>query len=86
MKTTWGSVNGHGVELMKDPVTDRGTKKSAKGLLRVEKVGEDYVLHEQQTREQEQSGELRVMFEDGSIYGTPKVSEIRSLLLSEIKI
>jgi nicotinamide phosphoribosyltransferase len=86
MKTTWGSVNGHGVELMKDPVTDRGTKKSAKGLLRVEKVGEDYVLHEQQTREQEQSGELRVMFEDGFICETPKVSEIRSLLLSEIKI
>lgn len=84
MKTTWGMVGDVGVEVMKDPITDRGTKKSAKGLLRVEKVDHDYVLYEQQTREQEQAGALQVIFEDGRLSDAPLVSEIRKNLLSEI--
>lgn len=82
MKTTWGCVNGEGVELMKDPVTDAGTKKSAKGLLRVELVGDDYVLFESQTREQEGMGELTTIFEDSEVTEVPHVSDIRDRLLS----
>jgi nicotinic acid phosphoribosyltransferase len=35
MKATWAKVNGKGVNLFKDPVTDDGTKKSATGRLAV---------------------------------------------------
>jgi len=44
MKATYGVVNGEGRTIFKDPITDSGVKKSAKGLLRVDKVGNDYVL------------------------------------------
>ena len=49
MKATWGQVNGEAREIFKDPVTDDGTKKSAVGRLRVERDGNDYVLHQHQT-------------------------------------
>jgi nicotinamide phosphoribosyltransferase len=35
MKATYGEVNGESIEIFKDPKTDSGTKKSAKGLLKV---------------------------------------------------
>jgi nicotinamide phosphoribosyltransferase len=84
MKTTWAQVNGKAIEVMKDPITDRGTKKSAKGLLRVEKEGkfENFVLYEQQTREQEQGGALEVVFEDGKVNKVDTLSEIRQRLLT----
>jgi nicotinic acid phosphoribosyltransferase len=83
-KTTWGQINGVPIETMKDPVTDRGTKKSAKGLLRVEKEGDDFVLYQQQTREQEQQGALQTVFLNSVIYGedTNSLPNIRSRLLS----
>jgi nicotinamide phosphoribosyltransferase len=83
MKTTWCQIDGKGVEVMKDPITDRGTKKSAKGLLRVERNEYGYALFEGQTREQEQGGELRVVFENGNLTKAPKVSEIRGRLLAQ---
>jgi len=83
-KSTWGQVDGLGVEIFKDPITDSGTKKSAKGLLRVEKEGDDFVLHEQQTHEQEGRGELKTVFLDGHVYGEDvnSLANIRSRLLS----
>lgn len=65
MKATYGEVNGEGREIFKDPKTDSGTKKSARGLLRVEKDNFGYVLHDRQSWEQEGRGELRTVFEDG---------------------
>lgn len=82
MKTTWTQTNGEPVELMKNPITDRGTKKSAKGLLRVEKEGNDFVLYEQQTRDQESLGELRTVFMNGHVMNASSLSDIRSLLLN----
>jgi len=57
---------GH-VALFKDPITDPG-KKSARGLLRVDR-GEDgeYVLHQFQTPDEEAGGELCVVFKDGVV-------------------
>lgn len=81
MKTTWAQVNGQPVEVMKDPITDRGTKKSAKGLLRVEREGENFVLYEQQNREQEQSGELQTVFENGKVTCEETLGKIRQRLL-----
>jgi nicotinamide phosphoribosyltransferase len=50
--------------------------------LRVEKVGNDFVLFDQQTREQEQQGELKVVFEDGKLVKETTLNEIRNLMWS----
>jgi nicotinamide phosphoribosyltransferase len=83
VKATYTEVNGKGYELFKDPVTDSGMKKSAKGLLRVEKEGDDFVLYDQQTWGEEQQGELRVVFKNGLLYNETSLSEIRNLLWSK---
>ena len=80
MKATYGVVDGVPRELEKDPKTGDGIKKSAKGLLRVEKEGDNFVLYDQQTPEQEQQGILQVVFEDGVMYNRTTLSAIRSKL------
>lgn len=80
-KSTWGVVNGEHRELFKDPVTDSGAKRSAKGLLRVEREGEGFVLYDQQTREQEEAGELRTVFRDGIAHSVEPLSVIRGRLI-----
>ena len=81
VKATWGVVNGKEVEIVKCPKTDSGMKNSAAGLLRVEKEGDDYVLYDRQTREQEQQGELKVVFEDGEFHNFQSFDEIRRKLM-----
>lgn len=78
MKATAGSVNGELREIFKDPVTDNGVKKSAKGLLRVELENGTYVLYDRQTPEQESAGELRVVFKDGNLVNFQSLKEIRA--------
>ena len=82
-KCTWGVVNGEERELFKDPVTDSGAKRSAKGLLRVERDGDDFVLHDQQTVDEEARGALRVVFEDGRLSNVETFDEIRARLLGQ---
>lgn len=81
-KATWGVVNGVPRELFKDPITDSGTKRSARGLLRVERnpLSGDYELHDRQTAEEEQRGELRLIFRDGVAYGQQTLADIRQRL------
>lgn len=83
VKATYGVVEGVGRPLFKDPKTDGGTKKSAKGLLRVEKEGDDFVLHEMQTPEQENGGALRPVFRDGKIENEETLATIRRRLRGE---
>ena len=78
MKATWGQVNGEGREIFKDPATDDGLKKSAKGLMRVELEDGEYVLYDQQTKEQEAGGELQTIFLDGEVYNVQTLAEIRA--------
>lgn len=78
MKATYGEVNGEAIELFKDPKTDSGVKKSARGLLRVELEDGEYKLYDQQTWEQEAQGELRTVFEDGKLIIDESLSTIRS--------
>lgn len=80
VKATYGVVKGVGRPLFKDPKTDGGTKKSAKGLLRVEKEGNDFVLYEDQTPEQEKTGVLRPVFRDGKIENEENLVTIRGRL------
>lgn len=78
MKATWGMVNGVAKEIFKDPKTDRGFKKSAKGLLMVYRdENGDLKLKDQCTREEEQRSLLTTTFKDGVLYKDPTLSEIR---------
>jgi len=78
MKATWGQVNGEGREIMKDPKTDDGLKKSLKGLLRVELEDGEYVVYDQQTQEQEKQGELKTVFLNGKLTNPVTLAEIRA--------
>lgn len=80
MKATWGVVDGVARELFKDPVTDNGTKKSARGLLRVEKEGNNFKLYDQQTHEQEVQGALETVFENGKLVKFQKWDDIKARL------
>ncbi len=62
------------------PKTDSGVKKSAKGLLRVEKEGDNFVLYDEQTPEQEQQGEMKEVFRDGELLVSQSLEEIRKRL------
>lgn len=80
MKAIYAEVGDEQVDIYKDPATDDGTKKSARGLLRVEKEGDDYVLYEQQTLEQFSGGDLIPVFRDGRLLVTTTLDEIRARL------
>lgn len=78
MKATYGEVNGEGRSIYKDPVTDDGTKKSAKGLIKIIKDGDSYALVDQVSWEEEREGELKEVFRDGKLLVDEKLSDIRS--------
>ena len=77
MKATSVVVNGERREIFKDPITDDGIKKSAKGLIRVDKVNNEYVLVDQVTPEEENKGELQVIYKDGQFLNPVTLQEIR---------
>ena len=77
IKATWAQVDGVGYDIYKDPVTDDGLKKSAKGLLRVDLINGEYVLKDQCTREEEEGGELQVVFCDGQLKKDWTLAQIR---------
>lgn len=71
-------------EIFKDPITDDGTKRSKRGLLRVDS---DIVPHDlniyvvdQQTWEQEGQGLLEPVFKDGVLLKFTTLEEIRNKL------
>ena len=80
MKAIYAEVDGEVVEIYKDPATDDGTKKSAKGLLRVEKEGDNFVLYEQQTREEFDRGALVPIFRDSRLLVDEPLAVIRNRL------
>ena len=80
IKATWGQVNGEGREIFKDPITDKGDKKSAAGLLRVEQTANGFELFDRQTPEQEQQGALQLVFEDGRVENETSFAEIKERL------
>jgi nicotinamide phosphoribosyltransferase len=83
IKATFGIVNGEARELSKNPKTDSGVKKSAKGLLRVEFEDGKYVLYDQQTADQELGGLLETVFLDGSVVRASSLDDIRERLLGD---
>lgn len=89
-KATYVEVNGVGIEIFKDPITDGGDKKSARGLLAVflDENGQ-YYLKAQATWDEVNSeeNELKVIFEDGDFFNQTTLTDIRkrvdALLLKE---
>jgi nicotinamide phosphoribosyltransferase len=77
MKATYGEVEGKGREIFKDPITDDGTKKSAKGLIKIVKNNNAYQLVDQVNWEEEQKGELREIYRDGKLLIDENLNEIR---------
>jgi nicotinamide phosphoribosyltransferase len=81
MKATYGEVNGVGREIFKDPITDDGTKKSAKGLLQVvEDEDGKYKMNDQVSWTEEITGCLETIYENGKFTKMVVFSEIKATL------
>lgn len=80
MKATYGEVNGEGRDIFKDPKTDDGTKKSAKGLMQVyrDAATGKLALKDQCTWAEEAQGELKTVFKDGALLVDVTLAEIRN--------
>lgn len=90
VKATYVEIEGVGREIFKDPITDDGTKKSATGLLKVvETFTNDsygklhhsgYQLVDKVSWEEEETGALETIYEDGKFVKTVTLDEIRAKL------
>lgn len=89
MKATYGEVDSANIgeepviecrEIFKEPITDDGTKKSAKGLLQVKKEDGKLILLDKQDWLGEGLGELELIFENGKLIKEYSFEEIRGLI------
>jgi len=80
MKATYVVIDGEGREIFKNPVTDDGTKRSATGLLNVQKENGRFVLYDKISWEEEAQSELKTVFKDGKITKEFTLAEIRATL------
>ncbi len=80
VKATNVKLKGKSQEVCKDPKTD-SKKKSAKGLLRIEKEDGKFVMYDQQTEEQEREGLLETVFLDGKLIKETSLEAIRKRIL-----
>lgn len=86
MKATYGEVNGIGRDIYKDPKTDDGTKKSARGLMQVyrnDNTGK-LELKDQCTWEEEALGELNTVFKDGKLTVDWTLSQVRAKVKEQL--
>ena len=79
VKSTAVVINGELREIFKDPATDNGTKKSAKGLL---KVNENLELVDNCTWEEEGKGLLKPIYKDGIFYNLTNFTKIKTKINS----
>ncbi len=86
IKSTYGETTSRGaVPIFKDPATDSGLKKSARGLLRVDDAdGPGLVVTENVSWEQERGGVLQVIFEDGLTCNRQSLAQIRERIESQL--
>jgi nicotinamide phosphoribosyltransferase len=84
MKATWVQVNGIGTSIFKDPITDDGMKKSAKGLIQIIKQDGKYALRDGIGWKEEREGELKLLYEDNVFYMKPTLDEIRDRVNSNL--
>lgn len=84
MKATWAEINGEGHDLFKDPVTDDGVKKSAKGRLAVlrDDTGELQVVN-QATPAVEAESLLEPVWENGEFIRKQSFADVRATLKAQ---
>lgn len=80
MKATYVEVGNKSQAIFKEPKTDNGAKKSAKGLLRVNGFSGNYELVNNVSKADEQGGCLRTVYKDGTIVHRDNFADIRSRL------
>ena len=86
MKATYGEVNGKGRNIFKDPKTDDGTKRSAKGMLSLHGSDTEIKeLREEVNKAEEATGMLETIYKDGKLVKEVSLSEIRALLEKQLK-
>lgn len=83
IKATHGIVNGIALEVFKDPVTDDGMKKSAKGLIQINGKSGSYTYKDCSSVEEEATGELKEVFRDGKLLIEHSLQDIRNRVKSE---
>lgn len=88
IKATWVQINGEGRDIFKNPVTDSGMKKSAKGRLAVirnEETGELELFDSKIGADIEASGDslLKPVWEDGQPLVHQSFEQVREVLASE---
>lgn len=81
IKATHGVIDSVPRDLFKDPLTDKGDKKSAKGLLAVFEENGSYVLKEQATWDEVTNCALNPVFIDGHFVAPESFGKIRNRLL-----
>ena len=85
MKATWAQVGGVGRDLFKDPVTDDGLKRSAKGRLAVQYNQEgELTLIENANKSEEGYSQLRPIFDECDC-NFESFSAIRNRLMNQLK-
>ncbi len=86
-KGSWFQTDEGSYDIYKDPITDDGTKKSLRGLVAVHEItatsdetGKTYTKYEVQTgcnAEEEASGILATIYEDGEFYNQTTLEQVR---------
>jgi nicotinamide phosphoribosyltransferase len=76
-KGAWFEANEVGYDIYKDPVTDDGTKKSLKGLIMVDT---NHEVHTQCSWEEEETGILHTIYEDGNFFNETTLTQVREKL------
>jgi nicotinamide phosphoribosyltransferase len=85
MKATFVEVNGEGRAIFKDPITDDGTKKSAKGLIKVFEENGTLTYKDECTLTEEKDGLLTTVFKDGKLLREQSLQEIRTILTKQLQ-
>ena len=83
MKATYAEINGEAKPLFKDPVTDNGMKKSARGLIAVDKVEDEYLMREGVSWSEARNSDLQPVFRDGKLLRFQTFENIRERLRNE---
>lgn len=85
MKATYGEVNKEARNIFKDPKTDNGTKKSAKGLLQVTETEDGLKLKDECSWDEEKKGLLQVVYENGKLINEQSLSQIRMRINTQLE-
>ncbi|TDF34984.1 nicotinate phosphoribosyltransferase [Alteromonadaceae bacterium M269] len=83
VKATSVVKNNERLAIFKDPKTDT-KKKSAKGLLKIERINGELTLFDNVTEQEETEGLLEVIFEDGRLIKETTLAEIRETVADQL--